>query len=171
MTLRELDMEITDTWPRRDVDLSVLWTIAAFNFRMFDVRMMRAIGDRLAALGQTPAAVTALLVLESNPGISQGQLADALLVRRPNMTKLVNRLETDGLVARRAAPDDRRRIAIAPTSAGRQLAARALGVLRDHDALVLSVLAPAEQAMFLDFVRRMRGGLESGSLLSRSRKR
>ncbi len=151
-----------DTNSRKQVDLSPLWTMAGFNLRMLDVRMMRTVSEQLARIGLSPASVTVLLVLDSNPGLSLGRLADALLVQRPNMTKLVNRLVAKKLVRRDAALGDKRQIALGLTEPGRKLAIKARGVLHDHDEASLAMLKPAERRQFLHLLARMLAGLESG---------
>src|SRR5436190_15316425 len=114
----------------REVDMSSLSSIAGFNLRMLDLRMMKSFSERLAEADLTPAAVTVLLVLESNPGLPLGKLADALMVRHPNMTKLVKRLEARELIRRSTATDDKRSIALVLTPAGLRHAKR-LRALQD----------------------------------------
>ena len=150
-----------DANARTQVDLSSFVTMAGFNLRMLDVRMMRTVSEQLARIGLSPASATVLQVLDSNPDLSLGRLADALLVQRPNMTKLVNRLVAKRLVRRDAALGDRRQVALGLTEAGRKLAVKARGVLRDHDEASLAILKPAERRQFLHFVTRMLAGLES----------
>jgi DNA-binding MarR family transcriptional regulator len=150
-----------DTNSRTQVDLSSFATMAGFNVRMLDVRMMRTVAEQLARIGLSPASATVLQVLESNPDLSLGRLADALLVQRPNMTKLVNRLVAKKLVRRDAALGDKRQVALGLTEAGRKLAIKARAVLSDHDEASLGVLKPAERRQFLHLVARMLAGLES----------
>ena len=154
--LRKLDPEA-----RTSVDLSSLWKLAGFNLRMLDVRMMRTTTDALARIGLTPASATVLLVLDANPGLQHGKLADALLVQRPNMTKLVKRLEARRLVSRGASPGDRRQIVLGLTSAGRRLAEQAFDIFNVHDAAMFAALKPAERRQFTRFVGRVLAGLEA----------
>ncbi len=137
------------------VDLSSLWSVAGFNLRMLDLRMMKTFSERIAKTGLTPAAATVILVADSNPGIPLGKLADALLVKRPNMTKLVKRLEARGLVRRRAAADDKRNISLVLTAAGQRQAKNARTFLANHDDFALAALTPAERAQFMKFVERV----------------
>ena len=68
-----------------------------------------------------------------------------LLVRPPSVTGVVDRLERDGLVLRRPAPDDNRAKRVVLTSSGRALVRR---VVRHH---------PSQ-------IRRILGGLENGDV-------
>src|SRR5712671_4602348 len=122
----------------REVDMSPLRSIAGFNLRMLDLRMMKSFSEQLAGSGLTPAAATVLLVLESNPGIPLGKLADALMVRHPNMTKLVKRLGARSLVRRSAATDDKRSVALELTRGGRHHAKKLRALQARHDAFALA---------------------------------
>ena len=143
------------------VDLSSLWGIAGFSLRMLDLRMMRSFGERLAKLGLTPAAATVVLVVEGNPGIPLGKLADALMVKRPNMTKLVKRLEARSLVRRRADSDDRRSISLELTGTGQRHAQKLRALQATQDAFVLGALTSAERTQLMKFVARILATLDS----------
>ena len=73
-------------------------------------------------------------------------LAAAEQVRLPTMTRLVQGLERDGLVARAPDPDDRRRVVIRPTARGAAIlrAGRARRVARLAESL--KHLPPADLA-------------------------
>jgi DNA-binding MarR family transcriptional regulator len=137
------------------VDLSSLWGIAGFSLRMLDLRMMRSFSERIAKLGLTPAAATVVLVVEGNPGIPLGKLADALLVKRPNMTKLVKRLEARALVRRRADTDDKRSISLELTGTGKRHAQKLRALQASQDAFVLGALTSAERSQLMQYVARI----------------
>jgi DNA-binding MarR family transcriptional regulator len=61
--------------------------------------------------------------------MSMGELATALGMDRPNVSSLVNDLEDQGLVRRRADPDDRRTRLVEATPEGVALADRADAIL------------------------------------------
>ena len=136
----------------RKVDMSSLWSSAGFNLRMLDLRMMKSFSERLAETGLTPAAATVVLVVESNPGLPLGKLADALMVKRPNMTKLVKRLEARSLVRRSTTAGDKRSISLVLTSSGRRHAKRLRALQTGHDAFALAALRPAERVQLMKFV-------------------
>ncbi len=61
-----------------------------------------------------------LLYLESAPGhrLRMAELASSVLLSQSGVTRLVDRLERDGLVAREPCPDDKRGLLAALTPAG-----------------------------------------------------
>jgi DNA-binding MarR family transcriptional regulator len=139
----------------RKVDLSSLWAIAGFNLRMLDLRMMKSYSERIAQTGLTPAAATVVLVVERNPGVSLGRLADALLIKRPNMTKLIKRLESRALLRRRTAANDKRSISVILTPAGQRQAKRLRGLQDVQDSFALSALSHSERFQLMMFMTRI----------------
>ena len=65
---------------------------------------------------------------------------------RSNITQLMDRLESDGLVRRRADPDDRRSVRAALTPAGRRAYARAMRALAAEQRAILSHISEADAA-------------------------
>jgi DNA-binding MarR family transcriptional regulator len=103
--------------------------------------------------GLTPSLLSAIGTIGRRGPITLGELAAVERVSPPMVTKLVGRLETQGLVARMADPADRRVSRVALTDTGRAwlaeararrnqwLAAR-LGTLTRHDRRVLAASLP-----------------------------
>ena len=78
------------------------------------------IESSLTPLGLSLAKLNVLgILVGSNTPLTLGELAQRLACVRSNVTQLVDRLETDGLVRREADPADRRSIRAVVTDAGR----------------------------------------------------
>jgi DNA-binding MarR family transcriptional regulator len=101
------------------------------------------------ALGMTFGRARAIRRLAREP-LSMGELAAALGIDRPNATVLVDDLEAQGLVRRRAHPTDRRAKVVEATRKGKALARRADDILATPPA-ALSELSSDE----LEALRRM----------------
>ncbi len=83
----------------------------------------RVIDGALRAEGLASLEVyDVLLALEEAPGhvMRMGDLADAVIYSPSGLTRLIDRMERSGLVARKACPGDRRAVHIALTSEGRK---------------------------------------------------
>ncbi|QEI08595.1 MarR family transcriptional regulator [Pigmentiphaga aceris] len=77
------------------------------------------------------------------------ELADALAIERYNLTRLVDRLEKDGLVTRARSIDDGRAAFVTITAAGKTLRKKMWGVYKQVvDDLFLSQFEPASAKRF-----------------------
>jgi DNA-binding MarR family transcriptional regulator len=83
---------------------------------------MAMIGDLVATLrpfGLSVGEVSLLILVGANPGCRQSDVGRALEIKRANLTPLVGRLKTRGLVI--DAPIDGRSLSLTLTDAGRAL--------------------------------------------------
>jgi len=69
--------------------------------------------------------VSALATIDRHGPLTLGELADREHLAPPSITKLVNRLESEGLVRRGPHPDDGRAVSVTVTKAGATRVARA----------------------------------------------
>ena len=79
-----------------------------------------------------------LAALLARPGESVTGLAGACLLQQPTMTKLLDRMARDGLVARAPDARDRRVVRVALTPAGAAKAAELAAAAARHEAEVLA---------------------------------
>ena len=89
-------------------------------------RLTGAIERALADHGLPPLAWYDVLwaLQRSGKTLRMGELADAATISRSGLTRLVDRLEAEGLLERRPAKDDRRAIEVTVTAAGSRLLRR-----------------------------------------------
>jgi DNA-binding MarR family transcriptional regulator len=114
------------------------------------IHLLRAARTVDAESGMSPARLSAMSVLVFGGPRTLGALAEVEGVRSPTMTQLVNGMEADGLVRRRAVREDGRRVVVEATSAGRRMLRKAQD--RRLDVLV-GLLAAADDAE-LDLIDR-----------------
>jgi DNA-binding MarR family transcriptional regulator len=106
------------------------------------IHLLRAARAVDAESGLSPARLSAMSVLVFGGPRTVGGLAEGEGVRSPTMTQLVNGLEADGLVRRRAVQEDGRRVVVEATPTGRRVLRKAQG--RRLDVLV-DLLAAANE--------------------------
>lgn len=100
---------------------------------------------RLDGIGLSMAKLMALQALaDAVEPMPLGQLAQRLSCVKSNITQLVDRLEADGLVARREDARDRRTKLAALTAAGRKACERGAKVRRDAERDLLGGLSAEE---------------------------
>lgn len=109
------------------------------------VRLLRRLREHDVAMGLGTARSSALSVVVFGGPKSITDLATIEQVRAPTMTRLVDRLESAGLVTRTRSPGDRRTVTVAATVAGRRLleqgrALRIKALVADLDGLGQSEL-------------------------------
>jgi DNA-binding MarR family transcriptional regulator len=126
-----------ETWPHLDC-VGRRLTLAA--------RLARQVFDRrLAALGSTFASYVTLGTLAANGPVIQRRLAGMLGVEPATLSRQLERLERDGLVAREPATGDHRAMLVRLTDQGHSLLQRLDGEMADADAELCAPLT-AEQA-------------------------
>ena len=90
--------------------------------------MTRLYKPLLDALGLTYPQYLALLVLWERDGLAVSALGDKLFLDSGTLTPLLKRMEAAGLITRRRAVDDERRVNITLTAQGQQLKLKAATV-------------------------------------------
>ena len=105
----------------------------------------------------TPPRFTALVILETNPGISQSVLGQVLGTARSGAMTLTNWLEGRKLAERRHHPDDRRAWGLYLTARGRALTARLRKRVFAHDQRVAAALTPRERRELLRLLQKVAG--------------
>ena len=125
------------------------------NFRLI-VRELRAFADReLTKHGVRLGQYQLLLVLWEHDGLTPRELADAVVVEMPTVTRTVQRMVRDGLVRREANPDDARSVRIFLLPKGRAVRELAERVREASAERALRGFTPSERAAFVGFMRRI----------------
>jgi DNA-binding MarR family transcriptional regulator len=105
--------------PPAPIDLSALTSLVGFAVRIAQLHVYDHFHRELWRRHHVhPGAYSALMVIQSNPGIRPGELAAALVVKRPNMTKLLDSLERRGWIARQTPQHDGRGVSLLLTPVG-----------------------------------------------------
>ena len=94
--------------------------------------------------GLTPQQYQLLLALKGFPGrewATVRELADRLLLRHHSVVELVDRAQVEGLVQRRADPDDARAVRVELTDHGDRLLGRLSALHRDELRRMDTILA------------------------------
>lgn len=115
------------------IDLGVLPDLIGYALRRAQIAVFQDFGTAFAELDLTPAAFSALLVIQRNPGRRQRQVGDALGIQAPNFAALLDRLVARGLAERRRSDADRRAVALHLTLAGGALLDQASALLAAHE--------------------------------------
>jgi DNA-binding MarR family transcriptional regulator len=123
-------------------------------------RLLRTAFDRrVRELGITRAQWLVLTRLHRNPGISQTELADLLEVERASAGRMIDRMEANGWVERRALNGDRRVKRVYLTEEAEQVHRRIWRVAEATVEGALSDLSAAEAAQLISLLGRVKSTL------------
>ena len=115
-------------------------------------KVERASDEHLRAWRLSGAQFDVLAQVGATEGLTQQELADALLVTKGNVCQILDRMEANGLLARR---QDGRTKRLFLTDRGRALYDE---VVPAHEGLVadkLAALSPGEQVQLLELLRKL----------------
>ena len=113
--------------------------------------------ERLRPLGLSQARWTALWHLaREGDGLTQKQLASAVGVEGPSLVRVLDALESDGLIERRQPPYDRRVRALYLTTSGRDVLTRIDESAAEVRASLLSGVSDRDLATCLKVFQRIR---------------
>ena len=113
-----------------------LWLRLFSSTTMIEQRLRNFLKDRFDTTLPRFDLMAALYRAED--GLTMGELSRWLLVSNGNVTGVAERLEKEGLIARRPAPNDRRSQIVTMTSAGR---AAFEGWAREHEEWISDIFA------------------------------
>lgn len=125
-----------------------------YQLRRVSMAMMADLASRLVPLGLRPAEATILLLVQANAGCQQGEIGEALGIKRANMVPLMARLVDAGLVERARA--DGRSHALSLTKKGTARVAAVNKVLDRHEAQFAASLDGRSLAGLLASLTAMR---------------
>jgi DNA-binding MarR family transcriptional regulator len=125
-------------------------------------RLMRTVFDRrMRELGLTRGQWLVLTRLYRRPGSSQTELSEMLEVDRASAGRMIDRMEKNGWVERRADAGDRRINRLHLTSDARQVHADMWSVAEATVDDALSPLSAVERAQYTELTAKVKGQLQS----------
>ena len=104
----------------------------------------------------SPGRAGMLLLIDANPGVTQGRLARAVRLERSTMVGVVDALEARGLIERRRG-EDRRTNGLWLTRAGRARLGRIKRRIEVHEDRVAARLSAAERKALLALLEKLAG--------------
>jgi DNA-binding MarR family transcriptional regulator len=116
-----------------EATLGVLEGFIGFHLRLAQDASFRSFAQRAGRHDVKPGRFAAMMVIRDNPGVSQTTLGRLVARDKSTMTPLLQGLERQGLVVRRAAAKDARRFVLNLTPAGEATLRDLLAQAREHD--------------------------------------
>ena len=139
------------------IALGPLATSLGFHLRLAQIRAFDAFFAAFAEEGLQPGGFSVLITIGENPGIRQGVLAAALMIKRSHMAKIVQGFGEAGLVERRVPPDDRRAVELTLTRDGHRLVEAKMAKFREHERASAACLSADERQTLFSLLRKLNG--------------
>jgi MarR family transcriptional regulator, transcriptional regulator for hemolysin len=118
--------------------------------------------------GASLATWAVLRSAEHEEGLSQRELASRISIESPTLVRHLDRMEDEGLIARRRDEHDRRVVRVWLTAAGRRLYARLRDVAHTVDAQLRSLLSEREVTTLEQVLPRIRDCWHPATTFNRS---
>ncbi|MDH4190081.1 MAG: MarR family transcriptional regulator [Betaproteobacteria bacterium] len=128
--------------------------LLGYRLRLAQQAIFRDFADSIPDL--SPGRVGVLVLIESNPGVTQSRLARAVGIDRSTLVGLLHELEARNLVQRRRGTD-RRTNGLWLTAKGAALLARTLPLIARHEERVAAGLSASERSRLLALLGRLLG--------------
>jgi len=132
----------------------VLPQLIGYRLRLAQQAVFRDFSESVGEVSPGHAGI--LLLIEANPGVAQGRLAQAVRLDRSTMVGVVDLLEERGLIERRRGAD-RRSNGLWLTAPGRGFVARLKRRIESHERRMTAHLSGAERAALLDLLEKLSG--------------
>jgi DNA-binding MarR family transcriptional regulator len=139
------------------IDFGPMEHDVGFLLRLAQIEAFRRFYLRFGNRDLRPGEYSTLIAIGLNPGLRQGVLANALMIKRSNMAKMIGSLTRRGLVRRRVPAGDKRAVELYPTAKCRALVGKLMPEVTEHDRHATSMLAPGEREVLAGLLRKMIG--------------
>ncbi|MDD2874024.1 MAG: MarR family winged helix-turn-helix transcriptional regulator [Azoarcus sp.] len=139
--------------PSADDHLRFVDRYLAFLLAQASSRISREFHRDAEAAGLSVTEWRVLASLEGSDGESIGVLSQLTLTKQPTLSKVVKRMEADGIVARTRVRSDRRQTVVRITPKGHLLTDALRKRAIDHQARVLEPFGQAKAEMLISMLR------------------
>ena len=133
----------------------VMWRLLGYSLTQATIPLNARFRKAIGALALTQVEFTVLLLVTHNVELVQSQLCRVIGVSPPNMTNVLARLLTRGLLARSRSGSDGRKLVLRLTSAGEGLAKQAQAVAAHMEDDVLRRLTAIERDTLFALLRKV----------------
>lgn len=141
------------------IELGALAEDVSFLSRILRAQIVARNAEIFARHGVASGEVALLHLIAANPGVSQKELSEVVVLKKSALTKLVNEMERNGLIDRRKEGGDKRVNALYLTARGKAKLAGMQDDLERARQQCLADFSPAERAMLFELLWRLIDGM------------
>jgi DNA-binding MarR family transcriptional regulator len=130
--------------------------------RLLRIELTVRVANAQAKVGLHSGALSAMALIDANPGCSQSDLARELALDKSVLVAIVDDLEWQGMAVRTRSATDRRRNSLALTDQGRATMATMLDSAMDVERPIRDALSVDEYAALTGLLKRAYIALQPG---------
>lgn len=138
------------------IQLGDLAEFLGYSLKRAQLRIFDDFLGCVAPLQLTPAQFSVLMLVETNPGRNQTEIASTLGILRPNFVALLDELESRDLCVRVRSSNDRRSHILRLTEKGRAVLVRARKLIETrHEARLKELLGTENRELLLAMLSKI----------------
>src|ERR1700730_16406244 len=139
------------------------WLDGFFPYRLYRAskKLQLRLQTRLRALRMSSSQWRVISVLKAYGALSIGEIVEATLMEQPTISRVVARLEKNGLVARRPSTRDSRMALISLTTAGVEVFKQIIPAAMRHQELALTGIGRKEIAQVVATLEKIEENIEA----------
>lgn len=137
-------------------DMGELLELLGFNLALVNAMFIRDVNAACSGLGISAKQFAILSMIANNYGISQVDIATALMTDRATMMAIVDRLESRNLISRERSKIDRRRQHLILNPRGSDVLNQARRAIKRSEQRLLRRLTPKDVGRLLTLLQQLR---------------
>ena len=137
------------------LEMGLLPQLIGFNLRFAQVAVFQHFTAKLGTYGISAPQFGTMLLIGSNPGVSQSSVAEALRFDRSTLVQIIDRLEDRDLVVREVSAHDRRSHALKLTDQGETLLTALKALALEHEDEMTHDLEEGERDTLIRLLERI----------------
>jgi DNA-binding MarR family transcriptional regulator len=147
----------------RRVRTGDLWLDGFFPYRLYRAskKLQLRLQTRLRALRMSSSQWRVISVLKAYGALSIGEIVEATLMEQPTISRVVARLEKNGLVTRRASTRDSRMALISLTAPGLEVFKQIIPAALRHQEIALDGIGRKEIAQVIATLEKIEENIEA----------
>lgn len=139
----------------KSLDFGILPSLAGYQLRLAQIAMFRDFAQSLGEFDVTPGLFGVLVIIDSNPGLKQSELARAAHLDRSTVVSVIDNLERRRLVERRPADNDRRSNALVLTPEGLALLKKLKRRVNEHEKRLVENMTEEERVTLVTLLQKI----------------
>ena len=152
------------------LDDAGLSTQISFMMRLAQLALLEHVFSEQKNIDLSFSQLTIMRLIHTRPELTQQRIADAMRIKKTNLTPLINELAADGLVSRKSAATNRKAYALHLTRKGQRALDKAMEKLGAQMNPMTDIIDPEERAQLISTLRKIVLGLPPRSALEKTLK-